>query len=32
MDEVLREVEDRGLHGTDVVIEFLDADPLLLIL
>ena len=32
MDEVLREVEGRGLHGADVVIEFLDANPPLLIL
>ncbi len=32
MDEVLREVEGRGLHGADVVIEFLDTDPPLLIL
>ena len=27
MDEVLREVEGRGLHGADVVTEFLDTDP-----
>ena len=27
MDEVLKEVEGRGLHGTDVVIEFLDTNP-----
>ena len=32
MDEVLKEVEARGLHGADVVIEFLDTDPPLLIL
>ena len=32
MDEVLREVEGRGLHGADIVIEFLDPDPPLLIL
>ena len=32
MDEVLREVEGRGLHGADVVIEFLDTDPPLLLL
>ena len=32
MDEVLSEVEGRGLHGTDVVIEFMDTDPPLLIL
>ena len=32
MDEVLKEVEVRGLHGADVVIEFLDTDPPLLIL
>lgn len=32
MDEVLKEVEGRGLHGTDVVVEFLDTDPPLLIL
>lgn len=32
MDEVLREVEGRGLHGSDVVIEFLDTDPPLLLL
>ena len=32
MDEVLREVEGRGLHGAEVVIEFLDTDPPLLIL
>ena len=32
MDEVLREVESQGLHGTDVVIDFLDTDPPLLIL
>ena len=32
MDEVLWEVEARGLNGADVVIEFLDTDPLLLIL
>ena len=32
MDEVLREVEGRGLHGADVGIEFLDTDPPLLIL
>ena len=32
MDEVLKEVEGRGLHGTDVVIEFLDTNPPLLIL
>lgn len=32
MDEVLREVESRGLHGVDVVIDFLDTDPPLLIL
>ena len=32
MDEVLREVEGRGLHGADVVIKFLDTDPPLLIL
>ena len=32
MDEVLREVEGRGLHGADVVIEFLDTDPSPLIL
>ena len=31
MDEVLREVEGRGLHGADVVIEFLDTDPPLLL-
>ena len=32
MNEVLKEVESRGLHGTDVVIEFLDTNPPLLIL
>ena len=32
MDEVLSEVEGRGLHGADVVIEFMDTDPPLLIL
>ncbi len=32
MDEVLGEVESRGLRGADVVIEFLDTDPPLLIL
>ena len=32
MDEVLREVEARGLNGTDVEIEFMDTDPPLLIL
>ena len=32
MDEVLRELESRGLNGADVVIEFLDTDPPLLIL
>ena len=32
MDEVLREVESQGLHGADVVIDFLDTDPPLLIL
>ncbi|MXW78636.1 MAG: hypothetical protein F4Z57_06560 [Gemmatimonadetes bacterium] len=32
MDEVLREVESQGLHGTDVVMDFLDTDPPLLIL
>ena len=32
MDEVLREVESRGPHGADVVIDFLDTDPPLLIL
>ena len=32
MDEVLREVESRELRGADVVIEFLDTDPPLLIL
>ena len=32
MDEVLREIEVRGLHGADGVIEFLDTDPPLLIL
>ena len=32
MDEVLREVEGRGLHGAEVVIEFLHTDPPLLIL
>ncbi len=32
IDEVLKEVEGRGLHGTDVVVEFLDTDPPLLIL
>ena len=32
MDEVLREVEARGLNGADVVIDFLDTDPPLLIL
>ena len=32
MDEVLREIEGRGLHGVDVVIEFLDTAPPLLIL
>ena len=32
MDEVLREVESQGLHGSDVVIDFLDTDPPLLIL
>ena len=28
MDEVLSEVESRGLHGADVVIQFMDTDPL----
>ena len=32
MNEVLSEVEGRGLHGADVVIEFMDTDPPLLIL
>ena len=32
MDEVLSEVEGRGLHGADLVIEFMDTDPPLLIL
>ena len=32
IDEVLSEVESRGLHGADVVIEFLDTAPPLLIL
>ena len=32
IDEVLREVESRGLRGADVVIDFLDTDPPLLIL
>ena len=32
MDEVLREVGSRGLHGADVVIDFLDTDSPLLIL
>ncbi len=32
IDEVLETVEDRGLHGADVVIEFMDPDPPLLIL
>ena len=32
MDEVLREVESQGLRGADVVIDFLDTDPPLLIL
>ena len=32
MDEVLRGVEGQGLHGADVVIEFLDTDPPLLLL
>ncbi len=32
MDGVLGKVGSRGLHGTDVVIEFLAADPPLLIL
>ena len=32
MNEVLREIEGRGLHGSDVVIESLDTDPPLLIL
>ena len=32
MDEVLEEVESRGIHGGDIVIEFLDTDPPLLIL
>ena len=32
IDKVLREVESRGLNGSDVVIEFLDTDPSLLIL
>ena len=32
IDEVLMEVEGQGLHGADVVIEFLDTDPPLLIL
>ena len=32
MDEVLREVESRGLHGEDVVIDCLDTDPPLLLL
>ena len=32
MDEVLREIESRGLNGVDVVIDFLDTDPPLLIL
>ena len=32
MDEVLREVESRGLHGADVVIDFLDTDSPLMIL
>jgi hypothetical protein len=32
MDEVLEEVESRGIRGGDIVIEFLDTDPPLLIL
>ena len=32
MDEVLREVEGRGLDGAGVVIEFMDTNPPLLIL
>ena len=32
MNEVFREVEARGLNGADVVIEFLDTTPPLLIL
>ena len=32
MDEVLREVESRELHGADVVIDFLDTDSPLMIL
>ena len=32
MEEVLGKVEGRGLRGADVVIEFMDTDPPLLIL
>ena len=32
MDEVIGEVERQELHGADVVIEFMDPDPPLLIL
>ncbi len=32
MDEVLDSIESRGMRGADVVIEFLDTDPPLLIL
>ncbi len=32
MDEVLEEVESQGIRGGDIVIEFLDTDPPLLIL
>ena len=32
MDDVLYEVESRGIRGGDIVIEFLDTDPPLLIL
>lgn len=32
MDEVLREVEGCGVRGADIVVEFLDTNPPLLIL
>ena len=32
MDDVLEEVESQGYRGSEVVIEFLDTDPPLLIL
>ncbi len=32
MDQVLGQLEDQGVDGVDVVIEFMDTDPPLLIL